>query len=184
MNARFQILGVLLGASLLAAGCAQKNAVTKPDPSAAAKPDPSTVTQPPTGVLVTAAAEQPPVPEAPHDPAAIYFGFDSSDLDAPARAEVERIAGELRQDRTLRLRVEGNCDDVGTVEYNLALGQKRADAAKRQLERLGIDAARVETTSWGKERPKYLGTDEASRAMNRRADFLYRMPGEQVSAGR
>ena len=73
----------------------------------------------------------------------------------------------------LAIKVEGHADERGGTEYNLALGQKRADAAQRALLVFGVKAAQVESVSWGKEKPKALGHDEAAWAQNRRADLQY-----------
>jgi len=77
----------------------------------------------------------------------------------------------MKQDRSVRLIVEGHCDERGTVEYNLALGQKRAEAVKDYLLKLGIDAGRIRTISYGKEVPVESGKSEEAWAKNRRAHF-------------
>ena len=101
----------------------------------------------------------------------IQFGFDSSILDAATRAEIEAAAACLR-DSTDFVRVEGHTDDRGTTEYNLALGQRRADAVARYLVGLGVAPSRVQAISYGEERPAGTGTGERIWAQNRRVEVL------------
>jgi peptidoglycan-associated lipoprotein len=101
---------------------------------------------------------------------AIYFDFDSATLEAGARPTLQKLGNQLRHSRR-NVRIEGNCDERGTTEYNLALGDKRAWAAKQYLERLGIEDRRISVVSYGSERPKYPGHDETAWAKNRRDDF-------------
>jgi len=105
-------------------------------------------------------------------PASIYFGFDSADLTDDTLAALQKVFEGVRQRPDVTLRIEGNCDERGTVEYNLLLGQRRADAAKAYLANLGLDASRVTTLSYGKERPRADGHDEAAWRENRRDDLL------------
>ena len=99
----------------------------------------------------------------------VFFDFDRSDLKPEARATLERQAAWLKQYSNVRLQIEGHCDERGTREYNLALGERRANAAKNYLVALGIPASRLSTISYGKERPAVLGSNETSWAQNRRA---------------
>jgi peptidoglycan-associated lipoprotein len=103
---------------------------------------------------------------------AIYFGFDSPLLRDTELAELQRVGELMRQHAQQRVRIEGNCDERGTDEYNIALGEQRAQAAKRYLLRMGIEPVRITTLSYGKERPKYFGHDETAWAKNRRDDFV------------
>jgi peptidoglycan-associated lipoprotein len=98
----------------------------------------------------------------------IFFDFDKSDLRPDARAQAQKWAEFLKKYPQDTVTIEGNCDDRGTREYNLALGERRASAAKRFLVTLGIDAKRVATISYGKERPAVVGDNEAAWAQNRR----------------
>ena len=79
----------------------------------------------------------------------------------------------LADKRDARIRIEGNCDERGSREYNLALGQRRAEAVKKVMTVLGVGDARIETVSYGEEKPVGMGHDEASWAQNRRADIKY-----------
>ena len=99
----------------------------------------------------------------------VFFGFDKSDLTAEARATLDRQAAWLKKYANVRVTVEGHCDERGTREYNLALGERRATAAKNYLVAAGIPADRVKTVSYGKERPAVLGSNETAWAQNRRA---------------
>ena len=101
----------------------------------------------------------------------IRFGFDSSVLDAGTRASVEEAASCLRGSTDF-VRVEGHCDDRGTTEYNLALGQRRADAVARYLVGLGVSPSRVQAVSFGEERPVNQGSGDAAWAENRRAEIV------------
>ena len=98
----------------------------------------------------------------------VFFGFDSSEVSAEGRAILDRQAAWLKQYDKLTVTVEGHCDERGTREYNLALGERRATAVKNYLTAAGIDAGRVNTISYGKERPAVLGSNEAAWSQNRR----------------
>ncbi len=102
----------------------------------------------------------------------IYFDFDQSDLHPEARDVLNRKADALRDYPDVRIRVEGHCDERGTVEYNLALGERRADAARAYLIDLGIDPDRITTISYGEERPSVEGQSEAAWSQNRRDEFV------------
>jgi len=98
----------------------------------------------------------------------VFFGFDKSDLTPEARATLDRQAAWLNQYPRVTISIEGHADERGTREYNLALGERRADAVKKYLTARGVDANRVATISYGKERPQVLGSNEAAWAQNRR----------------
>jgi peptidoglycan-associated lipoprotein len=102
----------------------------------------------------------------------IYFVFDKSTIEPEAREILKRLAGLLGSNKNYSLVVEGHCDERGTVEYNLALGQSRADAAMKYLVDLGLDKESIKTITYGKERPLNPGQDEEAWAKNRRAHFL------------
>lgn len=99
----------------------------------------------------------------------VFFGFDKSDLTSEARATLDRQAAWLKKYPSLRVSLEGHCDERGTREYNIALGERRATAAKNYLVAAGIGADRVKTVSYGKERPAVLGSNETAWAQNRRS---------------
>ncbi len=99
----------------------------------------------------------------------IFFAFDSSEISSEARQILQRQAEWLRRYPNVTVTIEGHCDERGTREYNLALGERRAAAAKNVLVALGIPASRLSTISYGKERPAVLGSTEEAYAQNRRA---------------
>ncbi len=101
-------------------------------------------------------------------PDRVFFGYDSSVLTGESQGTLERQASWLRE-KTQGIIIEGHCDERGTREYNLALGERRAAAAKSYLVSLGIPSGRVSTVSYGKERPAVLGSNDSSWAQNRRA---------------
>ncbi len=100
----------------------------------------------------------------------VYFGFDQFELDAESRSVLQDDAKLLRES-DWKILVEGHCDERGTAQYNMALGWKRANEVMRYLVSLGIDATRIETVSYGKERPFVAGPGEEAWAQNRRAHF-------------
>jgi peptidoglycan-associated lipoprotein len=104
----------------------------------------------------------------------IYFDFDRAELSSEAREILGKVAAQLKASPKKTLTIEGNCDDRGTNEYNLALGQRRADAAARYLQTLGIDRKRIKTISYGEERPVCSEATEACWHKNRTATFVYR----------
>ena len=99
----------------------------------------------------------------------VFFGFDKYDLTDEAQATLQRQAAWLNANPEVTLLIEGNCDERGTREYNLALGDRRATAVKNYLVTLGVSAGRLSTISYGKERPVALGHNEAAWAQNRRS---------------
>ncbi len=101
----------------------------------------------------------------------VHFGFDSSVLDAPSRAAIDEAATCLRASTDF-VRVEGHCDDRGTTEYNLALGQRRADAVARYLVGLGVAPSRVQAVSYGEERPVATGGGDDAWSQNRRGEIV------------
>jgi peptidoglycan-associated lipoprotein len=103
--------------------------------------------------------------------AKIYFDFDSYNLSGTARGDLVKNAKLLKKDSVGKVRIEGNCDERGSDEYNLALGEKRAKAAMQYLVTLGIPAERLSVISYGKEKPADPGHDEAAWAKNRRDEF-------------
>jgi peptidoglycan-associated lipoprotein len=99
----------------------------------------------------------------------IFFDTDSSDVDSSDQSTLQSQAQWLSKYPDKRITVEGHCDERGTREYNLALGERRANAAKNALVALGVNAARITTISYGKERPEATGSDEEAWSKNRRA---------------
>ncbi len=163
LTAIFLILS--LAASGLVVGCAKKAPPPEPPPAPAPAPEPTPPPEPP-----APPPEPPPAPEVTFQE--IFFDFDRSFVREDAKSALETNAQVLKDNATVTVRIEGNCDERGTVEYNLALGQRRAEAARQYLIDLGVEAARIQTISYGKERPRNPGHDEAAWQENRRDDFV------------
>jgi peptidoglycan-associated lipoprotein len=102
----------------------------------------------------------------------IYFDFDKSNIREDQRARIEKNAAYLKENPEVKVRLEGNSDERGTNEYNMALGERRALSAKKYLMNLGIHTDRMHTLSYGEEKPLLHGHDEYSWAQNRRVDFV------------
>ena len=161
------IVAVTLAAS---GGCAKKKAPQPTPPP----PAPTTSTEaPPTPAPVTPTPVAEPAPPTVReaDLMPVFFDLDATTLRDDARAALDGNAKLMRSNPTLHVVIEGHCDERGTVEYNQALGQKRAEAAREYLTGLGITADRMQIISYGKDRPFAMGSDEASWQQNRRAHF-------------
>ena len=99
----------------------------------------------------------------------VLFGYDSSELDDDDRAILNNQSKFLNQNPSLKVTIQGHCDERGTREYNLALGEKRASSVKDYLISLGINSERISVVSYGKERPQVLGSNKAAWSVNRRS---------------
>lgn len=104
---------------------------------------------------------------------AVYYDFDSAELRQDGRDTLTQNAANMKRYPALAVRIEGHCDERGTVEYNLALGDRRARAAREALVSMGVSGNKLRTISYGKERPADPGHTEAAWAMNRRAEFVF-----------
>lgn len=104
----------------------------------------------------------------------VFFDFDSSSVRQDQRRTVELLAEWLQRYDNVQLSIEGHADERGTREYNLALGERRANAVEEMLISLGVPESRLRTISYGKERPAELGSNEEAWAANRRAEFVVR----------
>ena len=104
----------------------------------------------------------------------VYFDYDSFTVKPEFQATIEAHAQFLKSNGRAKLSLEGHTDQRGGREYNLALGQKRADAVRQSLTLLGVNAAQIETVSFGEEKPAVQGSDESAYAKNRRAEFFYK----------
>jgi peptidoglycan-associated lipoprotein len=163
-------LAVALATALFASGCAKKAVQAPPAPA----PVPPTEAPAPTPTPPAPTPEPPPTPGAEQLIASLrpaFFALDSYGLDESARAALDADARILRDNPMLVVIIEGHCDERGTAEYNQALGQRRAEAAREYLTNAGIPATRMQIVSYGKERPFDEGHDEAAWAKNRRAHF-------------
>ncbi len=103
----------------------------------------------------------------------VYFDFDAAALKPEATSLIERHGKFLVANPKVAVKIEGNADERGSAEYNLALGQKRAEAVRQSLKVYGVKDGQVEAVSWGSEKPKAQGHDESAWAQNRRADVQY-----------
>lgn len=106
----------------------------------------------------------------------IHFGFDSAVVKKSEQANIDAVAAALKSNLSNKLLIEGNCDERGTEEYNLALGERRALAAREALVKAGISADRIRTISYGKNKPVDPSNNEAAWAKNRRDDFILLLP--------
>jgi peptidoglycan-associated lipoprotein len=112
-------------------------------------------------------------PNSPLSKRTVYFDFDSYVVRDEFKPLVEAHARYLQQNRAARMTIQGNTDERGSREYNIALGQRRSEAVKRMMLLLGATEAQIETVSFGKEKPRNAGHDETAWAENRRDDVLY-----------
>jgi peptidoglycan-associated lipoprotein len=165
----------LLVAVAALVGCA----TTETPDSKPAAPAPSSPSKPSTG-----AAPKAPVdkgagmgtagPQQPDLKRSVYYEFDKYDVKAEYRPLVESHAAWLKANPKARLTIEGNADERGSREYNVALGQRRAESVTKMLVLMGARAEQIEAVSWGKEKPRNPGHDETAWAENRRSDFAAR----------
>ena len=102
----------------------------------------------------------------------VYFEFDDSSLTKEGMSQLDMLAKYLDNNAAVKLTIEGNTDDRGSVEYNLALGQRRSEAVKKYLTTVGVKENRLATVSFGEEKPNETGGNEAAWAKNRRAEFV------------
>ncbi|HEY6008620.1 MAG TPA: peptidoglycan-associated lipoprotein Pal [Geobacteraceae bacterium] len=184
---------VLCCGLLFASGCAKEEVVKKDESIAATTKAP----QPPVTTPAPVEKATPPVEAKPAEttpkevPATvkeepvttgkaslqellekIYFDFDSADLSAAARDGLKKNSDLLKKNGSVKIQIEGHCDERGSDEYNLALGERRAKSAMKYLVTLGVKADRLSTISYGKEKPADPGHDEAAWAKNRRDEFV------------
>lgn len=167
----FGLLAFLIAFSLAAEGCARKkkgiaaeHLGTVSEMGALRGEDIPLMEQPELGSFME--------PNNPSVFSDIYFDYDRSEVRSDARPTLEKIAGWLRDNNGVQLMIEGHCDERGSNEYNLALGEQRALATRRYLAGLGLESERLHTVSYGEERPAVMGQDESAWSKNRRAHFL------------
>ena len=172
-----------MAALAIFAGCASKDvkeqaAVSVEDrtPSVGeVKPEPKPTPAP----VVKPAVVKPVVTNPLTDPGSIlskrsiFYDYDSDVIKDEFKPVVTAHAQYLSQNRNAKIAVQGNTDERGSREYNLALGQRRADSVKKMMMLLGVQEAQIETVSFGEEKPRATGTDEAAYSQNRRSDIVY-----------
>ena len=181
------LLAALSMAALMASGCANKETVKAEEPAPATvkaetpKVEPTTPEAPTSPAEpVKPAAEETPKEEAQPSAAqaeaslrTVYFDFDKSDLRQDSRDVLSKNAEFLLKVKPdTKIRIEGNCDERGSAEYNLALGERRAKSVLQYLLTLGVKEDRMSVISYGKEKPVAQGNNEEAWAKNRRADFV------------
>jgi peptidoglycan-associated lipoprotein len=166
---RFQLLSIAAAAVLLLAACESKpeesGATTGGGASTVSSTTTSTIAGPAAGSqedLVATVGDR------------VFFAFDQSDISPEAQTTIEGLAAWMKANPSVVITVEGHTDDRGTREYNLALGERRANSVRDYLMALGIQGTRVGTISYGEERPAVLGSNEQAWAQNRRAVFVVR----------
>jgi peptidoglycan-associated lipoprotein len=174
MNHRIMPIPIAASLTLLLAACASVQPKESPTSSPQAVAPAATPQH-----RATPVAPRPVAMNPLHEPdsilakRSIYYDYDKYDIKPEFRPLLEAHAGYLRDHAGATVRVEGNADERGSREYNLALAQRRADGEKKALVLLGVPDQRIETTSWGMEKPRATGHDEASWAQNRRSDTVY-----------
>ena len=173
-------IALYLAVAAVAAGCASQEAKKEApvaDRSGSGATPPSSATAPST----TTRPQQPgAVAGNPlRDPSnilskrSVYFDYDSNSVKDEYRNMVQAHSRYMADKRDSKVRIEGNCDERGSREYNLALGQRRAEAVKKVMTVLGVGDGRIETISYGEEKPVATGHDEKAWSQNRRADIKY-----------
>lgn len=156
---------LVIASMVVFAGCGGEEAMDQP-----ATTEPAPVEE-----VREAPVETPTAPAEDLSPIAVsdvFFAFDSHALSAEAKGTLEANAREMKRVTDRAVTIEGHCDERGTKAYNLALGEKRANAAKDYLVAMGVNASRITTVSYGKERPFEMGSNEGAWAKNRRAHFV------------
>jgi len=181
------VLISIVAISVVSSGCSKKQMVKEEvggKPSMEAKkaaPAPAPkMEQPMTTPAPAPKAEARPAPKveaaapAPFDVTGmrIQFAFDDYSLSTKSQENLEKIASWMKNTPDAKIQIQGNTCNIGTSEYNLALGEQRAASAKTYLERLGISGGRLSTISYGLEKPRVPNTDEANRSLNRRDEFV------------
>lgn len=159
---RHLAMGLMMASAIALAGCQKKAPQELPPPPAATPAPPPAPSGPTPGSQADFLSQM-----SGRD--TVYFDLDQYNIDAEDEASLRTQAQWLMQYPGKRATIEGHCDERGTRDYNLALGERRANAAKNYLVSLGVDASRLSTVSYGKERPIALGSNEEAWAKNRRA---------------
>lgn len=185
---RSSVMVVMLATLVLAAGCGRKSATRDDAAAAAGTQVPATATEQAgattSGVGADDVAEGRPLDDAGGAGAGgaatadtiIYFDFDRSELRAEYGPVIARHARRLAANPSLKVRLEGNTDERGSREYNIALGERRAQSVRRALQLQGASESQLSTVSYGEERPAAEGSDEGAYSRNRRVEILFSAP--------
>lgn len=167
-------MSLTLLAAVALAACSS-TPLDAPAPVATATPTPTTTAPPSSATSPVKTVTLDPLddPNSSLAPRSVYFDYDVFTVDAKYQSLVQAHGQYIASHGSAQIRVEGNTDERGSREYNLSLGDKRAQAVAKQLELMGAKAGQIEAVSYGAERPKAPGHDEAAWAENRRADIRY-----------
>jgi peptidoglycan-associated lipoprotein len=163
-------------ALVLAGGCATQSKTedaTAPQSSASSSSPTSSASSSAAPASATRGSATRHAAAGKPDGRSVYYDFDKSSLTAEDKKVIEANAQYLRDHPDVKARVEGNADERGSKEYNLALGQRRAESVTKAMQLLGINGQRLEAVSYGEEKPKATGHDEQSWSENRRSDIQY-----------
>ncbi len=165
----FTLIMLIAAAAFIVSSCGKKEepAATPADEAVQAQQETAPAEQP---SEVEAEAAEEPAPEIVLD--RVYFEFDKATLTPEAKRTIEKNAEILKAHPEVTVVIEGHCDERGSTEYNLALGERRAESIKNYLVQLGISPDRLSTLSYGEERPLVEGHNEAAWAKNRRGEFV------------
>jgi peptidoglycan-associated lipoprotein len=166
------ITALLVGCSTPVPAPSPEKAAAAPTSAAPAKPVQPSATAASTVTPVVVAAYLDPK-NVIHNNRSVYFDFGNYQIMAADQNLIEQHGKYLASHIAVAIKIEGNADERGSSEYNLALGQKRAQTVLTSLKNFGAKDSQMEAVSWGKEKPKALGHDEAAWAQNRRADLVY-----------
>jgi len=168
---QFKLLAVLMSSALLLGACS--SAVKLDDESNRAKVEDRSADTRTVSTVTTASADPLSDPQGVLAKRSVYFDLDSYTVKEEYNALVDAHAKFLGKNTSRKIIIQGNTDERGGREYNLALGQKRAEAVRKAMSLLGVSEAQIEAVSFGKEKPKATGSDEAAWSENRRADIVY-----------
>jgi peptidoglycan-associated lipoprotein len=173
MNAMNWLRSATLVGAGLVGGCAHQQGTTTLDTGAPAAPAQAQTEVPPPAEQQSSEALDPMGADfqALLKGTVIHFDFNQDVLTSDSASRLQALSDALRAHPAAKILISGNCDERGTEEYNIALGQRRADVAKAYLESLGVDGARIQTLSYGYERPVKAGHDENAWAVNRRDEL-------------
>ncbi len=172
MNKKYLVLplsAILLSMML---GCHKKEAPPPPPPPPPVVEKKPEVKVDSTAIKARMRAEALARAKSEINQSTVYFDYDKSDIRDEYRSALHVVVEKMKEYSDIRLQVDGHCDERGTAAYNLALGERRANAAKKFLTDAGISGSRIETKSWGEEKPAAEGHNDAAWAKNRRDDFM------------
>jgi peptidoglycan-associated lipoprotein len=168
MKNSIKMAAILLASTALVAGCGKKKVEQLPPVAEGTEGEMVTDPNAGTGQIVPGSQEDFLASVGQYGDR-IYFDTDRFNVDTEDQTTLQQQAQWLARYPNTRITVEGHADERGTRDYNLALGERRANSAKNYLTSVGVDASRIQTVSYGKERPQAMGSDEQSWAQNRRA---------------